>query len=82
MQSMTLLKACFGVLERHLDLVANTLNGTNNADGDKSRDQGIFNSRSSGLAGCKSGQRLPDLNLHAHSPQYRIATCNSYETSH
>ena len=79
---MTLLKACFGVLKRYLELVADALNGTHDADSNKSRDQRIFNRRSSALTSCKSNQRLHRQDLHAQSQPYQIAMNISYETSH
>jgi hypothetical protein len=56
--SMALLEPGLSFLKGHLDLVADALNGTNDADGDKSCNQGILDGGGSSLAGCKSNQRL------------------------
>jgi hypothetical protein len=79
---MTRFEARLRGLERHPDLVADTLNGTDDADCNKSSDQGIFYGRSSGLANCKTGQRLHSLNSQARPPQYPICHVQSIPGSY
>jgi hypothetical protein len=72
MNSWAPLKSSPRFLERHTSFVANALNGADDADSYEARDQGIFNSRRSGVAGQK-----PGYDLHSARPScwVLIAVC-------